>query len=382
MRQLGSIHLIAFFLLLTACSPVSERSGKNTPLEETRPLSYAERFSIDEFSTYRRITVYSPWQKAGNVRFDYVLADSLALIPDSLSHAVRIRTPLERVVILSTVHAGYLEALGCSEAIVGMSGTRHLYSDRLVQRVKSSAVREVGSDRNLNFEMTIDLDPDAIFLYGVDAGVSRLVKRLEVTGIPVIICADYLEQHPLGRAEWIKFFGAFFNRTDDAGIHYQSVEHAYDSIRQLASQRETRPVAFLGLPWKDAWYIAGGTSFAAKLLQDAGATYAWTDLDTEEAIPMDLETVYTRILGADYWINPGIAGSLQNLISHDNRFGQLPAVRKGLVYNNNRRIGPGGGNDYWESGVIHPHLVLRDLYRIFHGSESEKDSLYYYRHLQ
>lgn len=381
MRVSFNILASVFLIILSGCMQTPGKHDDNVA-EDNNGASYAGRFSMEPIGNFQMLKVYSPWQKAGGVQYAYLLGDSSENIPDSLTGIPFIQVPVNKVIILSTTHVGYLDALDRLETIIGMSGTRYLYNARLRQKVSQDLIREVGFDRNLNYEMIIDMDPDVIFLYGVDASISRQVKRLDETGIPVVMCADYLEQHPLGRAEWIRFFAAFYRLDLYAETRFREVKQAYDSILHLAMKSAGRPEAFLGLPWKDAWYIAGGNSFAAQLLRDAGARYSWNDLESEEAEPMDLETVYSRIVGADYWINPGVSISLGNLIEHDKRFGQLPAVINENVYNNNRRMGPRGGNDYWESGVMNPHLVLQDLYRIFHGSSSEKDSLYYYRRLQ
>ena len=137
-----------------------------------------------------------------------------------------------------------------------------------------------------------------------------------------------------------------------------------------------------GLPWKDAWYMAGGNSYAARLIKDAGGKYLWEDSKSTEAIPMNIESVFSRAVRADVWINPGAAASMDDLIRFDERFITLDVVGEGMVYNNNARLNSSGGNDYWESGAVRPDLILADLIKIFHPDLMEDHSFIYYRKLK
>ena len=193
------------------------------------------------------------------------------------------------------------------------------------------------------------------------------------------MCADYLENEPLGRAEWIKFFSLFYKREDLASEIFKRITLRYESIKQKALSLEDPPSVFVGLPWKDTWYIPGGESFAAKFIEDAGGSYVYKDLQTTEAEPNDLESVYSRILDADIWLNAGVAKDLQSILNHDERLGNIQAFEKGDVFNNNQRSNPNGGNDYWESGNINPDRILNDLVNIFSG---DIDSLFYYKRLR
>ena len=128
--------------------------------------------------------------------------------------------------------------------------------------------------------------------------------------------------------------------------------------------------------------MAGGKSFAARLIEDAGADYLWSDNSSTQAIPLDLESVYLRAVDADVWINPGAAVSLEDIGRLDERFLDLRVVRQGQVFNNNLRTNAAGGNDYWESGTVRPDLVLADLIRVFHPDLMADHRLVYYRQLK
>ena len=135
---------------------------------------------------------------------------------------------------------------------------------------------------------------------------------------------------------------------------------------------DERPEVMTGLPWKDSWFVAGGRSFAARLIADAGGNYMWRDIQSSEAMPLDLESVFSRAVSADIWINPGVASSIED----------LPVLKKGSIYNNNARMSEGGGNDYWESATVRPDLILADLISVFHPELLRDHSMLYYKKLK
>jgi iron complex transport system substrate-binding protein len=344
--------------------------------------AYATRFDVTECGTFRLLRVFDPWQNSHGIAFTYVLGSSRETVPDSLSACPFIRVPVKRVVTMSTTHVAMINALGAGTSIMGASGSRFIYDPVLRSRLDAGLIREVGYEPGLDYEAIVDLDPDVVFIYGVESSVSAAAGKLGEMGVPVVYCAEYLEDHPLGKAEWIRFFGLFYGLEDRALDFFRSVDSSYRNIALIASKAENRPRVLTGLPWKDTWYVAGGQSFAARLIRDAGGTYLWEDDPSTEAIPLDLESVYSKAVEADIWINPGLARSLDELVRFDERFAGLPTVVNGSVYNNTARFSPGGGNDYWESGTIRPDLILADLLVIFHPGILPDPSLFYYRKLK
>lgn len=372
-------YLLLISLLCNGCDQQKDSSQKIITGESNEYNRYADRYSVESIGEYYNVKVFNPWQKAGQSEFSYLLGNNPAAVPDSLSGIQFIKTPVEKVVLMSTTFISIIDAVDELPSIVGVSGSKYIYDQGLRKLIDEGSVKDVGYDRSLNYEMIIELDPDVLFLYGVESGVSQTINKLEDLGIPVVMCADYLEQEPLGRAEWLKFFGMFYEKYKAADEIFTGIEHRYDSIKDIASNLDHSPSVFVGLPWKDTWYIAGGQSFAAQFIKDAGGAYVWEDLRTTEAEPHDLESVYSKIMDADIWINAGVAESLKTILDHDTRFMNLKAMEEGMVFNNNLRTNSSGGNDYWESGIIHPDKILDDLVNIFHKGN---DSLHYYKRLR
>jgi len=369
-------------ILTTGCIRQERVVGRQHGQTGNSSARYALGFEVFDHGDFKLLTVYDPWQNSRNVTFSYVLAEQEHLIPDSLKAFPFIKTPVSRVITLSTTHVAMIDQLGKSETIKGVSGSGFIYNRRVRELINAGEVRDVGYDQGLNYETIVSLDPDVLFMYGVESSVRTTSDKLEELGVSVVYCGEYLETHPLGKAEWIRFFSQFYNMEEQADQFFNRVDSTYQSLVELAAHQADKPTVLTGLPWKDTWYMAGGESFAARLIGDAGGIFLWNDNQSTQAIPLDLESVYARAVGADIWINPGAANTLHELNRFDQRFQEIPVLRAGMVYNNNARMSDKGGNDYWESGTIHPDLVLADLITVFHPDLLTDHRFIYYRKLK
>lgn len=341
----------------------------------------AKGFSIQNFGGWQKLTVVDPWQKSVDTHFDYFLIKKGEKVPEEIKQQHIFFTPLRQVICLSTTHVGFLDALGEAASITGLSGSKYLTNKEVNKGVAENRIREVGYENGLNYEMILQLKPDVIFAYGVGSEINAQINKLQDLGIQVVLVGEYLEQSPLAKAEWIKFFGAFFEKEKLAEDVYAKISTNYNSIRAKAADETDKPAVLTGLPFKDTWWMAGGQSNLAVLIGDAGGNFLWKEDQSKEAFPVSLEEVFLRASKADFWINCGSVNTMDELLAHDQRFSVLPAVRKSQVYNNNLRSTADGGSDYWESGVVHPDLVLADLVAILHPEKSVNKDLYYYKKL-
>ncbi len=375
------LSLGAAIILLSGCIRNSSRITDPSKSMESY-CKYASGFEVMDHGDFTILRVHDPWQNSRNVTFSYVLAESEMLVPDSLSRFPFIKIPVQRVITLSTTHVAMIHYLGKSNTIKGASGTALIYDPEINIRIEADEILEVGYDQGLNYETIVSLDPEVLFMYGVEGSVLATAEKLSELGVNVIFCGDYLEPHPLGKAEWIRFFALFYELEEESNRLFYKIDSAYQTLKALASNATRKPNVLTGLPWKDTWYMAGGQSFAAKLIDDAGGSFLWRENQSTEAIPLDLESVYAKAVLADIWINPGAANNLNELNQFDERFRDLPVLQKGQVFNNNNRLTVTGGNDYWESGAVRPDLVLADLIEVFHPDLLNDHRFIYYRKLK
>jgi len=364
-------------LLFPSCS---QTDGRKREVSESLCISKAERLSIEKIEDYTRIVISGPWQGAKGITNEFFLIKRGTSVPEGVDSAKIIYVPVERIICMSTTHTAMIQALNEEKSIIGMSGTNFAYSGKLRPAIENGNIEDVGYEGNLNNELIIKISPDLIMMYGVGNESAGYTAKIEDLGIKVIYNADYLETDPLGKAEWIKLFGALYCREALADSIYNTESVNYNDLASLIERKvTTRPKVLLGLPYKDTWFISPGNSFISKLIQDAGGSYLWKEMVSDVSMPLGLENVYLNALNADYWLNIGSVSTVVEITAVDPRLKELPCYKSGRLYNNNKRISPGGGNDYWESGTLYPHLILKDIATILHPGIFGNDDLFYYK---
>jgi len=374
MKNFLAISGLLFLLFACSNSKPDRQLFFHEEADSSCKLQYAKGFTIDYYGKKARITVKNPWQGAESVEYQYVLTKNKQSVPGYTT----LQTPVKQVVCLSTTHIGMLEALNEIPTLKGVSGKSFIMNSQLQKQIKAGKVKDVGSNENLNYELLIDLSPDLLFAYEVQ-GNSGYTQKLNALDIPVVFNGDYLENSPLGRMEWIKFTAAFYNKETKANRLFNKVADAYKQIKKQADTLKERPSVFTGLPFKGTWYVPGGNSYLANLIRDAGGAYLWADNQKRESIALSNEVIFAKAKEADIWLHPGRMKTLEKLGQRDPRFKQFDTFTQKQVYNNNGRINQTGGNDFYETGIMEPHVLLKDLLKIFHPHALPAHDLTYYR---
>lgn len=376
----GLNWFVIIILLLNSCGR-SQHASSGMPSSSV--IEKAERLSINITDSCTVITLYNPWQGASSVEIKYYLVrrgnKSVSLNDTSKI----IYVPVRKIVCMSTTHLAMIAALGEEKSVTGFSGTGFIYNKNLFQMSESGLIEDVGYENSLNTELILKIKPDLVMMYGVGSESAGYTGKIEELGIKTMMNADYLEVDPLGKAEWIKLFGALYCREELADSIFRSIMGSYNEIRdRILQENLTRPKVLAGLPFRDTWYVSPGNSHISTLIRDAGGEYLWEKTISSVSMPLGLESVYLRSMEADYWINIGAVNSKNEIPAIDSRLSTIPAFKSGNLFNNNKRVTPGGGNDYWESGTLSPHLLLRDLASIFHPESFADHELIYYKPIE
>lgn len=346
-------------------------------------VSKAERFSIVETDSCTIVTIINPWQGAEGINQVYYLVKRENDLPLKVDSESIIYVPLRRIICMSTTHLAMIAALGETDAIVGVSGAGYVYNNSISDRIEKGFINDVGYEAGMNSELIIKSAPDLVMVYGVGSESAGYVGKIKELGIKVMFDADYLETDPLGKAEWIRLFGALFCKEEIADSIFSSVSQSYEQLKTLISMNtDSRPGVLLGLPFKDTWFVSPGNSYISRIIKDAGGTYLWQDTESQVSMPLSLENVYLQSLKAEFWLNTGSANSKSEIISFDTRLKDIPCFREGKLFNNNKRTTPEGGNDYWESGALYPHLILKDIASILHPDLFGDHELFFYRKIE
>lgn len=320
------------------------------------------------------ITVSNPWQGVDSVTTQLFISRDGEKAPDGYDGQI-MEGDARRIVTMSSTNIAMLEAIGQVASVVGVSGLEFI-SNKNIQSHRDK-IGDVGYDGNVNFEMILALDPDIVLLYGVN-GASSMEDKLQELGIPYMYIGDYLEESPLGKAEWMVVLAEITGDRSKGEKAFSELPVKYNSLVNMVSEahRES-PKVMLNTPYGDSWFMPADGSYAVRLITDAGGEYIYKENSGNSSVPIDIEKAYMLTSEADFWLHTGTANSIKELKTLCPKFSDVKCLSAGNIYNNTLRATSHGGNDYYESAVVHPDLVLRDLIKIFHPDLVDDEFVYY-----
>ncbi len=369
------LSLCLLIVLLTACNGKKTASISDFSNQLYTP-EYVSGFSIKGADGYESsiITVTNPWQGADSITTQLFIARGGESAPEGFTGQVLEGDAL-RIVAMSSTHIAMLDAIGEAGRVVGVSGIDYI-SNPVISANRDS-IGDVGYEGNINYELLISLDPDLVLLYGVN-GASSMEGKLNELGIPFMYVGDYLEESPLGKAEWMVALSEVVGKRTEGEQVFGGIPVRYNDLKKrVADTVLDAPSVMLNTPYGDSWFMPSTESYVARLVKDAGGDYIYKKNTGNASLPIDLEEAYKLTSEADMWLNVGMANTLDELKTSCPKFSDTRCFRNGSVWNNNLKTNVAGGNDYYESAVVNPDILLRDLVKIFHPELVEEDFVYY-----
>jgi len=344
-------------------------------------LTHTDGFAVAYHNNYKVITVATPWPGAESA-LEYVLVQCGTPAPAGYDATQVIAVPVQSIVTMSTSYLPFLENLGVLDRLVAVDDVTYVNNSTVLAKAEAGEIAQIGYGAGVNVEQLLDLDPDIIMTYGSGAPDYDAHPVLLNAGLQAVVNAEWLETSPLGRAEWGKFIALFFNQEQLATEQFTAIAQRYNELAAQAAAVTEKPTVMTDSEYQGSWYVAGGGSFTAQYLVDAGAAYLWADDDSTGSLALAFEAVYDKAADADYWINVGFLNSLAELEAADARYADFAPFQTGKVWNNNKRQNANGGNDYYESAVANPDVVLADLISIFHPELLPEHETVYFQQLQ
>ena len=377
MKALKNLSLILLLVLtFTGCHDKSSKLADFNRAVYTP--EYASGFDIKGADGKKSVlvTVTNPWQGADGIAVQLFIARDGETAPEGFDGQV-LEGDADRIVAMSSTHIAMLDAIGEVDRVVGVSGIDYISNPDI--QARRDRIGDVGYEGNINYELLLSLDPDLVLLYGVN-GASGMELKLRELGIPFMYVGDYLEESPLGKAEWMVALSEVVGCRSEGEKVFAEIPVRYNVLRKkVADNVLDAPSVMLNTPYGDSWFMPSTESYVARMVKDAGGDYIYKKNTGNASVPIDLEEAYLLASQADMWLHVGMANTLDELRAACPKFIDTRCFRGGQVYNNNARTNAAGGNDYFESGVVHPELVLRDLIKIFHPELVEEDFVYYKR---
>jgi len=343
--------------LFFSCKKELKKVQNNVEAKNEIKLKYAKGFNIKHFDNYKKLIIKTPYQYSKET-FEYILSNTN-------SEFKSIQTPVKSVVVTSTTHIPMLELLGVESKLVGYPNTKYISSKKTRKLIDNGKIKELGNEENMNTELLLDLQPDLVIGFSITSN-NKMFTTIEKMGIPVILNGDWLEETPLGRAEWIKVFGALFGKEKEADYIFNIIEKNYLDATNIAFSSDKKPSIISGGLFKDIWNLPAGDSFEAEFLKDANTNYLWKNSTGKGSLSLNIENVFEKGKDADLWVSPSFYTSIEQLEKASEIYPKFKAFKNRNIYSYTIKKGKFGGIIYFEKAPSRPDLVLKDLIKIAH----------------
>ena len=357
----NALFLVILSFSLAECK---NESKPNVIISAKNEVRYAKGFSIQNYDGYSVVKVKNPWPKATKT-YTYILKEKNGIVPDSLKQNLIIPVPIKTIVVTSTTHIPSLELLDEVNTLIGFPHCDYISSEKVRARIDAGNIKELGNNQDLNTEVLLDLQPNVIIGYGID-NKNPTLDNLQKSGLKVMLNGDWNEENALGKAEWIKFFGALYGKQKQAEKLFTKIEKDFLKTIKIAKMAKTTPSILAGDMFEDRWYLPRGTSWGSLLLKQANGNYLWQETSGTGSLSLSFETVFEKAKNADVWITSGQFSSLKEMTNANPHYAEFNAFKNKNVYSFSGKKGKKGGILYYELAPNRPDLVLKDLVKILH----------------
>ena len=377
------VRTLLFILLAVLLSSCGGRQTASADGGDTVPFRYAQLLQLVRHDGYTVATIRHPWRQDA-VLHRYVLVPADAPVPEGFPEGTVIRTPLRRSVVFTTVHCSLLSMLHREASVAGVADLKYIKAPYVQEGVAAGRIVDCGDGMSPVIEKIIDLHPDALLLSPFEN--SGGYGQLEEIDIPIVECAEYMEPSPLGRAEWVRFYGLLYGCEHEADSLFALVDSSYHALRHTVMPESRNPdtapktSVLVDKVTGSVWYVPGGRSTIGQMLSDAGARYPWASDDRSGSIALPFETVLERAGDCDVWLlrySGQQPLTRQQLLSEHRGYNQFRSFREGRVYGCNVEQ-----SMFYEDSPFRPDLLLSDFIKILHPDIPDLPALRYYHKVE
>ncbi len=365
--------MLSALVLLCGCGG---KTAERTSGGDTLTFSYASLLRVERAEGYVIADVRDAWRPGRTLR-RYLLVPKGNPLPSGLPEGTVVRTPLSRAVAFSSVHACLLADLGKMSALCGVCDAEYLLRADLRRALDAGELTNMGQSAQPDVERLLAARADALLVSPFEnAGYGQIAQ----TNIPLIECADYMEVSPLGRAEWLRFYGLLFGCEQRADSLFEEVERAYVSLRELAQQKSCQPRLLCDIKQGGVWYVPGGGSTMGQLFCDGGADYLFAADESSGSVGLSFEKVYATAAEADLWfVKYGSNADMTyaSLAEDFPPYARFAPWKNRRIYGCNTFAVP-----FYEETPFRPDRLLRDIVRICHPELLPEHTLRYYQPLR
>ncbi len=347
------------FALLISCQSKSLRPK----VEQTKNLiQFAKGFELYKTKNYTKLVIKNPYPNAKK-QFIYYLVNKSQ--HPKIKGVNFIKIPIKKIVVTSTTHIPMIDALGESNTLKGFPNLNYISTPSVRKLINQHKIVDLGNTQQINTEVLLNLKPDVLIGFSMQSQ-NKMYETIKKSGIPVILNGDWLESSPLGRAEWLKFFGALYQKNNLADSLFNQIKNDYNQTKKLALSAKESPTVLSGNLNKNIWNLPAGDSYTAQFLKDANCQYYWQNTAGSGSLNLSFETVFTKAQNADYWIAAGPFTNFKQLKEANMHYAKFKAFKTHQIYTFGLAKGVTGGSLYYEEAALKPNVVLKDLIKVLH----------------
>ncbi|MCR9173181.1 MAG: ABC transporter substrate-binding protein [bacterium] len=280
-----------------------------------------------------------------------------------------------RIICLTATLTGMFCELNQRDYLIGVTAENQLYDRKLKRKFQKGQLKEYGDFAQLSLERVVNAQPNVILYNYVNTDFPHK-EKLEKLGVKMVIVNDWLEAHPLAKAEWIKVIGAMTGRFDEACNLFAVIEDNYNKTAAAFSDLENKPTVISGNLIGGNWYAPSGENYFGILMKDAGGDYRYKDSKGAKSLALPLETILEDNKHTSIWLNPGVS-KWNQLLQLNPHAELLNPAKNGAVF-----CYSGNTNKFWEQSALRADCMLEDLAHIFHPEIDSNYSFHYYAQLK
>jgi len=372
---LSKIFAFTLLMLLFSCKNDQKNIESEGKINTESTIKYAKGFDIQHFKNHIKLTIKAPYQNSTET-FEFMLTSH-----KTNSDLYTIKIPINSIVVTSTTHIPMLELLQVENKLVGFPNTDYVSSPKTRNLIEKGFIKELGHEESINTELLLDLNPDLVVGFSLNSN-NKMFSVIQKLGILVMLNGDWMEETPLGRAEWLKFFGVLFDKEKLADSLFNDIEKNYLEAKNIASKTTEKPTVISGGLFKDVWNLPAGDSFEATFLKDANTNYLWKDSKGKGSLSLNIENVFEKGKDAQLWISPSYYKTMEQLRNASDIYAKFNAFQSKNIFTYVNKQGEKGGIIYFELAPAHPDLVLKDLIKIAHPELLKDYELTFYEKLK
>lgn len=357
------LHLIFTTLFAAALTGCGGNAGSSPADSNNNLVKEAGLLSIDDFDGYSEVVIRNPWDSTRALA-RYVLVDSGATLPENIdfSSYQRINVPLNKSIVYSNVHGSLIHELGKTDAIAGVADAQYITDTLLANLIKRGFIADCGNSTSPNIERIMQIKPDAILLSPMGENISH--GKLDALNIPLVETADYLEKTPLGRAEWMKFYGRLYGRGKLADSIFNDIQHQYNALKTSVSSTDSRPKVIIDGVYGQNWNVPTSGSVTGHLIEDAGGSNPFANYNNAGSASLSPEEVIFKGADADIWLVRYFRDNDMTLSDwgiENKNYSRFKAYKTGNVFGSNTKR-----SGVFDDGAFHPHWILAEMISILH----------------